>query len=265
MTDERLIGALHLSTGALGDDLGAAHAAFQTSTVAALLDGAYEGDVSFAELAHHGDFGIGTLNGCDGEMIATDGLFFHADVEGRITEIDPGAKTPFAVLTEFEPNQRFELGGGEEGSGLDFDQICTAIDERVGDPGIVHAIRIDGSFARVHCRSVPKQDKPYRPLAEVLATQSIFDFDDTAGTLLGFRFPDLGLGIGIAGYHLHYINNDRTQGGHVLDCRLGPDPAKIAVDDLSDLYVETPPGVAIGGKVDQAAVTTLEREPGGQS
>ena len=70
MIDERLIGALHLSSGTHEDDPGEAHRVFQASTISALLDGAYEGDVTFAELASRGDFGIGTLNGCDGEMVA---------------------------------------------------------------------------------------------------------------------------------------------------------------------------------------------------
>jgi acetolactate decarboxylase len=257
--DERLIGALHLSSGAHEDEPGPAHRAFQASTVAALLDGSYEGDVTFAELAGRGDFGIGTLDGCDGEMIAIDGRFLHADVEGTITPVDSGAKTPFAVLTSFEARHRIVLEAGE---GLSFDAICAEIDGRVGHPEIVHAVRIDGSFERLHLRSVPRQHPPYKPLAEVLAHQSVFDFEGLEGTLVGFRFPDLGLGVGIAGYHLHFISADRTRGGHVLDCR-ATGTLTAAVDDLPDLYVETPPGVEIGaGGVEAGAVDALERDRG---
>ena len=93
------------------------HLLFQASTVAALLDGAYDGDLTFAELARHGDLGLGTLNGLDGEMIALDGRFLRADVNGDVTEIAPNAYTPFAVVTEFEPTAEFELtaiGGFDE-------------------------------------------------------------------------------------------------------------------------------------------------------
>ncbi len=259
MIDERLIGALHLTSGGLADGVepAAAHAVFQTSTVAALLDGAYEGDVSFAELAGHGDLGIGTLDGCDGEMIAIDGCFFRADARGEVREVDPGERTPFAVLARFDPAHRFELGGGEEE--LDFDALCAAIDARVGHPEIVHAVRVDGDFEGLHLRSVPKQSPPYRPLAEVLADQRVFDLERARGSLVGFRFPDFGLGVEIAGYHLHFIAADRTRGGHVLDLRTGAEPLAVAVDDLADLYVETPPGIAVGGSVDQTAVRRLER------
>lgn len=265
--DERLIGALHLSSGAHDDDPGPAHRAFQTSTISAMLDGSYEGDVSFADLAGRGDFGIGTLDGCDGEMIAIDGSFLRADVTGRIEVVDPAARTPFAVLTSFEPRHRLTLGPGSgtgEGAGLSFDEICAEIDARVGHPEIVHAVRVDGRFARLHLRSVPKQEPPYRPLAEVLAGQSVFDFENLEGTLVGFRFPDLGLGVGVAGYHLHFISADRTRGGHVLDCHAAG-VLEAAVDDLSDLYVETPPGVEIGaGGSTAAALDALERDRTGE-
>ena len=45
---------------------------YQTSTMGALLDGVYEGDVTTRELLRHGDFGLGTFNRLDGEMLALD-------------------------------------------------------------------------------------------------------------------------------------------------------------------------------------------------
>lgn len=254
--DERLIGALHLRSGGAGEVPAAAHRAFQASTLSAMLDGAYDGDVSFAELARNGDFGIGTVNGCDGEMIALDGSFMRADETGAVHAVEPDALTPFAVLTFFEPVHRFSAGAG-----AGFDQLCATIDERVGAEAIVHAVRIDGRFASVHCRSVPKQRPPYRPLAEVLAEQRTFDFNEVEGTMVGFRFPNLGLGVGVPGYHLHFVSADRARGGHVLGCRAAGEPLEIAIDDLADLHVETPPGVEIGAAgLSQETVDALERE-----
>ena len=87
------------------------HVLFQASTIGALLDGAYDGDLSFAELAEQGDLGLGTLNGLDGEMIALDGAFYRADVEGRVNPVAPAERTPFAVVTRFEPTIEAEIGG----------------------------------------------------------------------------------------------------------------------------------------------------------
>ena len=105
MLDERWIRSLHVESMRRAD-LHAErepHVLFQASTIGALLDGAYDGDLSFAELAEHGDLGLGTLNGLDGEMIALDGEFFRADVDGAIHPIPAEARTPFAVVTRFEP------------------------------------------------------------------------------------------------------------------------------------------------------------------
>src|SRR6476659_2963447 len=101
MLDERWIRSLHVESMRRADLHAerAHHVLFQASTIGALLDGAFEGDLRFAELAEHGDLGLGTLNALDGEMIALDGRFYRADVEGRVSEVDPDERTPFAVVT----------------------------------------------------------------------------------------------------------------------------------------------------------------------
>ena len=89
MLDERWIRSLHVESMRRAD-LHAErdpHVLFQASTIGALLDGAFDGDLSFAELAEHGDLGLGTLNRLDGEMIALDGEFFRADVDGAVSPI----------------------------------------------------------------------------------------------------------------------------------------------------------------------------------
>src|SRR5690349_22836833 len=111
MLDEHWIRSLHVESMRRADlhREREAHVLFQASTIGALLEGAYDGDVTFAQLAEHGDLGLGTLNALDGEMIALDGGFFRADIEGRVSEIDPAARTPFAVLVWFTPTVEFEL------------------------------------------------------------------------------------------------------------------------------------------------------------
>ena len=69
---------------------------------------------------------------------------------------------------------------------------------------------------RARCRA---RAPPYRPLTEVVADQHVFELAEVAGTMLGFRFPAYVEGIEVAGYHLHFIDEDRRRGGHVLDSR----------------------------------------------
>lgn len=259
MLDERWIRSLHVESMRRAD-LHAErdpHVLFQASTVEALLHGAYDGDLSFAELAEHGDLGLGTLNGLDGEMIALDGGFFRADVDGRVHPVDAAAKTPFAVVTNFEPTIDTEIEGP-----LSHAELLERLDELLPAGGSSCAIRLDGSFGLVQARSVPCQTPPYRPLTEVVAEQHVFALRDVCGTMLGFRFPTYVEGIEIAGYHLHFISDDREVGGHVLDSRA--DGLRVRIDPSDDLHVELPPRVELGDP-DLAAAThaAIVRAEGG--
>jgi len=248
--DERWIRSLHVESMRRAD-LHAerdSHVLFQASTIGALLDGAFDGDLSFAELAEHGDLGLGTLNRLDGEMIALDGEFFRADVDGAVTPVAAGAKTPFAVVTRFEPAIDERLEGV-----LSHQELLARLDALVPDQASSCAIRLDGRFELVRARSVPAQSPPYRPLAEVVADQHVFELEDVDGTMLGFRFPAYVEGIEVAGYHLHFVSADRSRGGHVLDSRTAGS-LRARLDRADDLHIELPPAIDLDDP-DLAAAT----------
>jgi acetolactate decarboxylase len=237
--DTALIGALHveyLKKRDLGEDARFHHTLFQTSTIDALLEGEYDGDLSFAELEDRGDFGLGTLEALDGEMVALDGGFYQVRSDGRAYAIDRRAKTPFAVVTFFEPNLSTTLA-----TPLDLGKLCATLDRLVDGEASCYAVRVDGHFEYVKTRSVPRQKKPYPPLAEVVKHQPTFESHDVRGSLVGFRFPHYAQGLNVAGYHFHFITADRTAGGHVLEFRLAS--GELAVDSEADLRLELPQGV----------------------
>jgi len=78
-------------------------------------------------------------------------------------------------------------------------------------------VKLKGTFRSVKTRSVPSQKRPYRPLAEIVKTQPVFDLENIAGTMVGFWSPSYVKGINVPGYHLHFISSDGKAGGHVLD------------------------------------------------
>jgi acetolactate decarboxylase len=259
MLDERWIRSLHVEA-LREEELHAErepHVLFQASTIGALLEGAYDGDLTFAELAEHGDLGLGTLNGLDGEMVALDGTFYRADVDGAVSEVEAAARTPFAVVARFAPTLDQRLDGP-----LDHEQLLGRLDELIPAGAASCAIRLDGRFELVRARSVPRQQPPYRPLTEVVAEQSVFELEDAIGTMLGFRFPAYVEGIEVSGYHLHFISEDRTRGGHVLGSRSAPG-LRVRLDPSSDLHVELPPGVELAdpelAAATHAAVEQVER------
>ena len=233
-----------------------AHVLFQASTIGALLDGAFEGDVSFAELAEHGDLGLGTLNHLDGEMVAVDGHFYRADLDGGIEEIAPAERTPFATVVWFEPSIERRIEGP-----MTYAQLLAELDAVAADPEEGRALRIDGSFELIRARSIPRQDPPYRPLAEVVRDQHLFELAEVEGSVVGFRFPDYARGLEAEGYHLHFIDAARERGGHVLDCR--PRSAVARVDLSGELHVELPPGVELAStELDEATAEALARVEG---
>jgi acetolactate decarboxylase len=263
MLDEHWIRSLHVESMRRADlhREREPHVLFQASTIGALLDGAFDGDLSFAELAEHGDLGLGTLNHLDGEMVALDGEFFRADVEGRIWPVGPEERTPFAVVTRFEPTLDEHLPGEAGGSSRSHEELLACLDELVPAGASSVAIRLDGRFPLVRARSVPRQSPPYRPLTEVVADQHVFELADVEGTMLGFRFPSYAEGIEVGGYHLHFISADRSRGGHVLGSRTGE--LRVRIDPSDDLHVELPPEVELEdpdlAEETHAAVAAVER------
>ena len=258
--DDRLIRGLHVEAvrhAGLQPER-EAHVVFQTSTLDALFEGAFDGDVTFAELAQHGDLGIGTLNGLDGEMIALDGRFMRADADGRISDVDPSARTPFAVVTAFEPVVTFDLERA-----LDHEDLVHELNRHAPPGSPVCAVRIDGTFEVVHARSVPRHEPPYPSLAEIAHEQHVFDLRDVEGTMVGFRFPRYAQGIELAGYHLHFVDAARERGGHVLSCRTSR--VTVAIDHARDLHVELPPGIELGAPDTGSDASARLREVEGES
>jgi acetolactate decarboxylase len=184
---------------------------YRVSTIDALLKAAYDGDIALKSLKKHGDFGIGTFNNLDGEMLLLDGTFYQIKSDGNVYEVSADVKTPFACVTFFEAKETFILEGG-----TDFAKFAKDSKMYFG-ANYFYAVKIEGTFKSVKARSVPAQGKPYPLLTEVVKTQPVFEFKDVKGTLAGFFTPTFFKGINVTGVHLHFISEDRKSGGHVLD------------------------------------------------
>jgi acetolactate decarboxylase len=258
VSELEFLGALHvelLRHRELGHDH-PQHELFQTSTVQALLDGAYDGELTLAELLEHGDLGLGTLDGLDGELIVVDGQAWKAEVDATLVRPPAAATAPYAVVVPFTPGDPVKLTGPFGEADLE-----DRLSHRVDAADRPTAIRIDGRFANVRVRSVPKQRRPYPSLAEAIAHQQVTDLSDVSGSMVGFRFPDPLDGIELVGAHLHFVTEDRAKGGHVLSYTLLEATAHL--DDAKLLHVELPEAVDVpphGVALDQRAIHRLESD-----
>jgi acetolactate decarboxylase len=212
----------------------------QISTYPALERGLYDGDVTYAQLAQAGNFGIGTFDGMDGEMIALDGKFYQARFDGSVIVADKGLETPFATVTFFTTEQRFELA--EPLASYD---LLKAYLAKIAPPtNRPYAIRLKGTFPYVRIRSIPQQSKPFPPLADVVAQQATWEQKDIRGTLVGYWFPQYLSALNAPGYHLHFISDDRQVAGHLLECSL--DSGTIDIDYQDRVTVRFPQTAAFG-------------------
>jgi acetolactate decarboxylase len=185
---------------------------YQVSTIDALQQGVFDGIQPVGELKHHGDFGIGTFDALDGEMIVLEGVVYQATADGHVTRVPDNLTTPFATVTYFDRD--FAVVTGEP---MNFSAFTVAMTDHLPTENMVYAVRMHGTFPSMKVRAIPQQQKPYPTLSEAAANQSVFTYTNATGSVAGCFLPVFFEGLNVVGYHLHFISDDRQIGGHILD------------------------------------------------
>lgn len=173
----------------------------------------YQGSATVAQLKQHGDFGLGTFEGLDGEMVVLNGKVYQVKADGVAEAVADNVKTPFYTVTSFRKDRSLPLTGQ-----MTYQAMQQQIDRLLPSLNLPYAMRIQGTFPELKVRSVPKQIPPHRQLNDVVKQQQrIFELRNVRGTLVGFRLPQYLNGVNVGGYHFHFVTNDRRAGGHVID------------------------------------------------
>lgn len=223
----------HIVQAALAEALDVEHhSIFQVSTSGAIVQGLYQGCVSVADLRRHGDLGLGTFEDLDGEMILLDGHCFQARADGTVVEAPDDALTPFAAVVSFAADTVTTIGPFDS-----LDSLTAELDAlRTSDNSIV-AFRIAGTFTSLSLRAACRHESG-TGLVDATADQGLFECADISGTMLGFWSPEYAQAISIAGYHLHFISDDRQHGGHVLGAAAAHVNAEL--HQVSDVHLAIP-------------------------
>ena len=206
---------LLLSTLIAATLFGADDAVFQMGTYDGLRAGAYEGVNSWRRLKRFGNFGIGTVDGLDGEMVVLGGIAYQVRTDGRPSVVDESASIPFAMLTPFRADVSFQVS-----QTVELKDLQKQIDALLPSPNYIYAVRVTGDFKWLDTRSVNRQARPYPTLEEALKGQVVFRLGSISGTMVGFRFPAYVGGVNNPGYHFHFLASDLQAGGHLLDAAL---------------------------------------------
>jgi acetolactate decarboxylase len=209
------------------------YSVYQTSTISALLAGVYDGSVTISELLTHGDFGLGTFNHLDGEMVILDGVCYHLRSDGSVTVAEDSDRTPFAAVTYFHPQRELPVE-----TTTTRDALTAQVDEALESENVGASVRISGTFESVRTRTVGEQKEPYPPLVDATASQAENTITHVTGTIAGYRTPQFEDEISVAGYHLHFIDDSHRHGGHVLDFVLSS--GKVEISPISELHLSLP-------------------------
>ena len=213
----------------------------QVSTVNALMAGSYDGVAEIKQLLQFGNFGIGTVDAIDGELILYNGVPYVAKSDGTVV-IAPNTETvPFASVYRID---RGNLISERFAEPVTRDEFLKRVDRLASNPHLFYAVLFEGDFISVDVRSERKQEKPYRPLAETMRSAEVrFHYAGRTGVLIGFRSPDFIGGLNVPGCHLHFISSDRTLGGHAVDFVLAA--GRISVQPIPNFSICLPEELSV--------------------
>jgi acetolactate decarboxylase len=136
------------------------------------------------------------------------------------------------VVTEFHPECEFAIDRVES-----FADLTAQLDSRRDTGNLFFAVRIDGRFAYIRTRALCKTASGVS-LVDATAHQPEFALTDAGGTAVGFWTPGYARTINVAGWHFHFVTDDRTGGGHILSCQ-GVD-LRVQMQDLTDVRIAMP-------------------------
>jgi len=203
---------------------------FQYSSKKALITNHYVGNLTVAEIKENGNFGLGTFNMIDGEMVISENNVYQVLPNGEVNNMQADTKSPFVVTKYFEADTTFSI------TDLSLNSLKKMLEPVLSNLSTPFAIKIIGKYKTLKSRSVDKVANESVSLDEIIANQTIFDFTNVEGTLIGFWFPEYFDGVNFAEYHLHALLNNFSGGGHILDCHF--DGAVVEIDFASGVIVE---------------------------
>jgi acetolactate decarboxylase len=179
------------------------------SVTKALFENVLNSNKTIEYVKGHGDFGIGTIEALDGELIVLDGKAYTVRGDGVACKISDKSKTPITIITHFKKDIEIK---SENINFLEFQNI---INGTLPSQNLLYSIKVQGTFINVKLRGIDKQIKPYLPISEIIKKGITHDYTELKGVLVGFKIPNYLENISVPGFHFHFIDNTYRKGGHL--------------------------------------------------
>lgn len=186
---------------------------FHYSVLKALDNGVLESDMNVGELKRHGDFGLGTYNKMNGEMIVLNNVVYRVSPDGKIMQPDDETLIPYSVITFYNQEDTLVMTGE-----INYPALKAFAEKRIPSLNRFYAFRISGEFEYIKCGGADLQEKPYNEtLVQILSDRPVYEGNNIKGTLVGFWCPSYIGDINTSGFHLHFIADDLSMGGHLME------------------------------------------------
>lgn len=230
---------------------------FQYSVIPALMSGlsSATSSISISELLSHGTFGIGTFENMDGEMVVLDGIAYQLKADGSVKPVGDETKVPFAMVTRFKANS------SDTSSFASKKEVEESISKALPNARNLFAlVMLKGSFKRMKVRAIHAQAYPGQLLSELSQEQSVHEYENVKGTIVGLRSPAWSSGVSVVGLHVHFIDDDRKIGGHILEMATDGE-VEIGFAACTKVNIQLPEGEEFGSRdldLDQEGVRKAE-------
>jgi acetolactate decarboxylase len=207
---------------------------YQYSLFTALANKVYDGDLTVAGVLEKGNLGLGTFNGLNGEMIVCDGVVYQFLADGTVRKPENTDLVPFTVVTFFDEDLSLQLPAVES-----YDSLKAFIQSKLPSENRGYAFKIKGNFTYLKCGSAHRQEKPFtKNLSDALVDRPVFETENISGTMVGFWYPEYTGKINVAGFHLHFISDDKMVAGHVMEFKATD--LKIGIDVCNGFEIVLP-------------------------
>ena len=142
-----------------------------------------------------------------------DGILYEALGDGTVIVVNDSIKIAYANAAFYKEDKSFNLDDTPN-----YDDLRKQLNQQIGSKNFFYAFKIHGTFNKLKLGGVPKQEKPYTEGLDVLIpNRPVFDKENITGTMVGFYCPDFIGKINVAGFHLHFVSDDKKSAGHVME------------------------------------------------
>jgi acetolactate decarboxylase len=201
----------------------------------AFVNRVFEGDLTVSKLKQNGDIGLGSYNRLDGELIMLDGTPYQVKEDGVVNIAADTTKVVYANASFFNEDQALSLR-----KVISFDSLRSWLNEQLPTKNYFYAFKVHGTFKNLKCGGLHKQDRPFTKGLDVLIpARPVYEREEVTGTMVGFYCPEFIGQINVAGYHLHFISDDKKYGGHVMEFGEGNNLA-VAISKITRYQFELP-------------------------